>query len=151
MAINQITWFVKIFGIWPTDKQFIIILYRTSFTRFHFDLMGWYCNWGKVSLIIICSRCCYFLKGWKTDGQQVRKLSDDESLSWADCDRDLRLTAAAVLLCSILEALLITVNSLRKRHLCSNSPDWKFKTLQLLSSHYSSWLTHAFIQTQLYE
>lgn len=30
------------------------------------------------------------LKEWKTDWQQVRKLSDDKSLSRAKCDRDLR-------------------------------------------------------------
>lgn len=108
--------------------------------------VGWFWKWCKM-MSPPCLHMLLFASWWRRApiSQQVRRVTEDERLVWTDSDRGLRLTAAALLIGSISEVLLITMNYLRKSHLCSNRPHWIFKTLQLLCSHYSFWLTRALI------
>lgn len=113
----------------------------------YFYFMRWYRKWGKIKLPnywwrLLCS-------SWR-DGIHIGNKWE----KWATikAPAELRvtevwewLTAADLFMRSTLEGPLSTLNSLRTNHLCSNSPNWKSKTLQLLSSHYSSWLTRTLL------
>lgn len=61
------------------------------------------------------------------------------------------LTAAALVIRSILSALLVTVNPLWKKHFMFKQPQLKIQNIQLLSSQDSTQLRHAFIQIEVYE